>query len=273
MNNAKDYEIIREYISTNFGLEPSEKPRPLTRSKLLLFSKKYQIADWSLFFSDAKRNLNDKIIEELIDIFVVGHTSFFRNQKQFDLLKKTILPEFLRSISDDSKIDLRIWSAGCSTGEEPYSILISLMEFFGENYNNITGGVLATDISQKSLNYAQCGRYKNLKAGTKIKDSLSTFINDLDDQSFEIRKSIRKEATFRKFNLNSSPYPFNEKFHIIFCRNVLLYFTDEYRHEVQLKIVDCLNSNGYLLVGDAEKFDFEIYGLSRIGNGIYKNEK
>jgi chemotaxis protein methyltransferase CheR len=270
MNRIQGYEIIREYISTNFGLNHSEKLGPLTRSKLLLFAEKYQIKNWHIFLSEAKSNSDDKIIEELIDIFVIGHTSFFRNQKQFDLLKKVILPEFINSRSGENKIDLRIWSAGCSTGEEPYSILISLMEYFGRNYNKITCGVLATDISQKSLNHAQLGIYKNIKASAIIKENLSAYINNLNDETYEIKENIRQEATFRKFNLTEATYPFKDRFHIIFCRNVFFYFSDQYRHQVQSKIVDSLDQDGYLFLGDAEKFDFEMYGLSRIGNGIYK---
>ena len=270
MNRSNDYKFIREYLHDNFGLELPEKLRPLTRSRLLSFSKKYEIKDWAGFLSELKKGLNDKLIEDFIEIFIVGHTSFFRNRKQFDLLKKTILPEVLSANSSNREIDLRIWSAGCSTGEEPYSILITLMEYFGENYNDITCGVLATDISQKSLGHASYGRYSNVKAGAKIKEYLAPYIRDIDDETFEVKRSVRKESTFRKFNLAKEIYPFNDRFHIIFCRNVFFYFSDQYRHQVQSKIVDSLDQGGYLFLGDAEKFDFEIYGLSRMGNGIYK---
>jgi chemotaxis protein methyltransferase CheR len=270
MSQSKDYTFIREYLHYNFGLELPEKLRPLTSSKLSLFAKKYKIKDWVSFLSGLKKSLNDEIVDDFIDIFVVGHTSFFRNRKQFDFLKKTILPEFLSTNSSNETIDLRIWSAGCSTGEEPYSILISLMEYFGKNYSDIICGVLATDISQKSLDNAIRGQYANVKAGSKIKQYLAPYIRNVGDETFEIKKSVRKEVTFRKFNLTKGIYPFKDRFHIIFCRNVFFYFSDECRHRAQSKIADSLDQGGYLFLGDAEKFDFKIYGLSRIGNGIYR---
>ncbi len=270
MTQKNDYEFIRGYVSSYFGIQPSEKLRPLTRAKLSEFSKKYQILDWLTFLNKLKNNPSDKINEDFVDIFVVGHTSFLRNRKQFDLLKKLVLPDILNNQPKDESIDLRIWSAGCSTGEEPYSIMISLMQYFGEKYSSITGGVLATDISEKSLDYARAGRYKNSKVGPKIKQYISPYIRDINDHSFEIKKYVRKECTFRKFNLIERKYPFKDKFHTIFCRNVLFYFNDAYRHQVQSKIVDSLYTGGYLFLGDAENFDFDIYGLSRIGNGVYK---
>ena len=270
MSQFHNYKFIREYLHINFGLELPEKLRPLTKSKLLFFAKKYEITDWVNFLDELQRCLNGKIVDDFIDIFLVGYTSFFRNRKQFDFLKKTILPDFLDANSSNTTIDLRIWSAGCSTGEEPYSILISLMEYFGKNYNDITGGVLATDVSQKALDYAICGQYANIKAGAKIKGYLAPYIRNIDEQTFEIKKSVRKEATFRKFNLAKGFYPFKDPFHVIFCRNVFLYFSDQYRHQIQSKIVENLDEGGYLFLGDAEKFDFPIFGLSRIGNGIYR---
>ena len=270
MGQPHYYTYIREYLHINFGLELPEKLRLLTKSKLSFFAKKYEIKDWVNFLDELRKNLNDKIVDDFIDIFVVGHTSFFRNRKQFDFLKKTILPDFLDAHSSDKTLDLRIWSAGCSTGEEPYSILISLMEYFGKNYNDIKCGVLATDVSQKSLDYAISGQYANIKAGAKIKEYLAPYIYNIGDETFEIKKTLRKEATFRKFNLAKEIYPFKDPFHVIFCRNVFLYFNDQYRHRIQSKIVDNLDQGGYLFLGDAEKFDFSKYGLLRIGNGIYK---
>ena len=270
MTQKNDYEFIRGYVSAYLGIQPSEKLRPLTRAKLSEFSKKYQVLDWLTFLNKLKDNPSDKINEDFVDIFVVGHTSFLRNRKQFDLFKKLVLPDILNNQQKDKSIDLRIWSAGCSTGEEPYSIIISLMQYFGEKYSSITGGVLATDISEKSLDYARIGKYSNSKVGAKIKQYISPYIRDVNDHSFEIKKHVRKECTFRKFNLIERRYPFKDKFHTIFCRNVLFYFNDAYRHQVQSKIVDSLYTGGYLFLGDAEKFNFDVYGLSRIGNGVYK---
>lgn len=271
--NLNDYLKLRNYIQNHLGLEISKEPRPLISSKLSRFSQKHTIMNWSNFINDLfENNLSEDTVDDLIDIFVVGHTSFFRNRKQFELLKSRILPELTFNKTINTETDLRIWSAGCSTGEEVYSILITLMEYFGEKYKDITCGVLATDISQKALNQAAQGQYKRDETAINLSGLLTPYIKKINHDTFEIKSKIKQEATFRKLNLSVSKYPFINRFDIIFCRNVFLYFNGEHRKANQLKIVKSLNSGGYLFLGDAEKFDFESFGLSRIGNGIYKND-
>ena len=270
LKKDSEHTLVRNYIREKYGLDIPKNLKPIALSKLLSFTKKYLVKDWHKFFESEQKHISDGVMLELVEIFLVDHTSFFRNQKQFDILKETVLPEISNFHSSEDQLDLRIWSAGCSSGEEPYSIVISLLQYFGSNYSQIRAGVLATDISQTSLNNAKIGMYENIKVGAEMKQLIKKYVQEVDEHNFKFHEYIRNEVVFRPFNLNLSSYPFKKKFHIIFCRNVLFYFVDENRDLIQSKLINNLSDNGFLFLGDAENFEFKKYGLSRIGNGVYK---
>ena len=169
-----------------------------------------------------------------------------------------------------SHIDLRIWSAGCSTGEEAYSILVSLMEYFGEEYWNITCGVLATDISKKSLSIASKAIYETKKIDKLSLEQILGFTETLQNGKLCFTEKIRKEANFQQLNLNSKTFPFKNRFHIIFCRNVLIYFNQKSRIAAENKILQSLENGGYIFLGDAEVFMSRDYELEQLGNGVYR---
>ena len=188
----------------------------------------------------------------------------------FEVLKKELIPECVEQVNEGSHIDLRIWSAGCSTGEEAYSILVSLMEYFGEEYWNITCGVLATDISSKSLSIASKGIYEAKKIDKLSLERILGFTEALQNGQLCFTEKIRKEANFQKLNLNSKTFPFKNKFHIIFCRNVLIYFNQKSRIAAENKILQSLENGGYIFLGDAEVFMSRDYELEQLGNGVYR---
>ena len=212
---------------------------------------------------------NEKILS-LLDIFLIPHTSFFRNNRQFEVLKNEVIPKCIEHENEGNHIDLRIWSAGCSTGEEAYSILVSLMEYFGEEYWNITCGVLATDISQKSLSIASKAIYQTKKIDKLSLERILGFTEALQNGKLCFTEKIRKEANFQQLNLSSKTFPFKNKFHIIFCRNVLIYLNQKSRMAAENKILRSLEKGGYIFLGDAEVFTTRDYDLEQLGNGVYR---
>ena len=236
---VQDYSLISNFICESFGLQLSKEIKPIAKSKIAAFSKKYSVEDWSDFFKKERSKQRSKKILELVDIFLVGHTSFFRDPVQFQVLTQNVLPALVGSERDWPKeIDLRIWSAGCSSGEEPYSILFTLMNYFGPKYQNIECGVLATDISKSSLEVAKKGCYSLSRIAKNYRQEYSKYIRRVDEDLFEIAAFVKKEALFRQFNLNSENLPFRKKFHIIFCRNVLIYFEKKQRDLIALNITN-----------------------------------
>ena len=261
---------VTNFINQSYGLDIPKTLKPLARSELEKFKKKYKITDWNIFFDKISLQKKDEQISELLEIFLIDHTKFFRNYIQFEILKEKVLPYLIGAQSNIDQVDLRIWSAGCSSGEEVFSLLVVLFEFFGEQYHSMICGVLATDISKTSLKKTELGVYRCSKITSDIRSRLESYVEFKNNETFRFHEILRNELTVRKFNLNTKTYPFKKKFHIIFCRNVLLYFNKEQREITQKKLILSLKEGGFIFLGDAENLDFTLLNLKKIGNGIYQ---
>ena len=261
---------VTNFINQSYGLDIPKTLKPLARSELEKFKKKYKITDWNIFFDKISLEKKDEQISELLEIFLIDHTKFFRNYIQFEILKEKVLPYLIGAQSNIDQVDLRIWSAGCSSGEEVFSLLVVLFEYFGEQYHSMICGVLATDISKTSLKKTELGVYRCSKITSDIRSRLESYVEFKKNETFRFHENLRNELTVRKFNLNTKTYPFKKKFHIIFCRNVLLYFNKEQREITQKKLILSLKEGGFIFLGDAENLDFTLLNLKKIGNGIYQ---
>ena len=259
-----------EFINKFFGLDLSENLKPIALSELNKFKKIHGINDLKYFLNKFRYDLQDSKILDLLEIFLIPHTNFFRNNRQFGALKDEVIPECLANIEQTNAIDLRIWSAGCSTGEEAYSVLFSLMEYFGDEYWKITCGIMATDISRKSLEIASRGIYETKKIDKLIRQRILEYTEQENDGKLRIKEKIRKEANFQQLNLNSKTFPFKNKFHIIFCRNVLIYLNKDSRVAAENKIFKSLAEGGFIFLGDAEVLSSKDHKFEQLGNGIYR---
>ena len=270
MLKEKETRALVDFTNKFFGLDISEDLKPIALSELNKFKKTNKISNLEEFLNNFQYDFQNEKILSLLDIFLIPHTSFFRNNRQFEVLKNEVIPKCIEHENEGNHIDLRIWSAGCSTGEEAYSILVSLMEYFGEEYWNITCGVLATDISKKSLSIASKAIYQTKKIDKLSLERILGFTEALQNGKLCFTEKIRKEANFQQLNLNSKTFPFKNRFHIIFCRNVLIYFNQKSRIAAENKILQSLENGGYIFLGDAEVFTSRDYELEQLGNGVYR---
>lgn len=202
---------------------------------------------------------DDELLQEFIDRITINVSEFYRNPKRWDVLEKTILP-----LLTNNKQQLTIWSAACSTGEEPYSIAMMLKERFPTiNYK-----VIATDLDDQALNKAQEGIYQE----QSLKDLPTTFKNKyftVKHGLYRIDDSVKKNIIFKKHNLLSDPYPKN--IDLLICRNVLIYFTDEAKEMIYKNFSQSLAKNGVLFVGSTEQiFSPNKYELSLIDTFFYQ---
>src|SRR4030042_6711408 len=203
---------------------------------------------------------------ELLNHLTVNHTYFFRNEPQFKALKEKILPEVIAHKKDnmitnqreiDGKPSLRIWSAGCSTGEEPYSIAIVVKEAIPDLKNwNIK--IVATDASTSALEAARKGTYGQNSMRLVSKERRDLYFIERTGigrkAEYEIRDMIKNMVRFGYFNLMEENYP--AEFDIIFCSNVTIYFEIETTMGVMDKIYHSLHDDGYLFIGSSESLQF-----------------
>lgn len=195
-------------------------------------------------------------LDKLIDVFTINVSSFFRNSLSFEYINKIIIPDLLQFKNSNKDNNIRIWSAGCSFGEEPYSMAIILNEIISKEEVDIRTNIFATDIDKKAIKRAADGSYafesiKNVKFGTFQKYFTQT------KNKFQLDTEIKKMVQFSFYDLLDKnrlvpPDSIFGGFDIVLCRNVLIYFEPEYQKIIFNKLYKSLNKNVYLILGEAE---------------------
>lgn len=193
---------------------------------------------------------NDRQFEhQVVDAMTTNETLWFRDSHPYDILRERLLPELSQQSGP-----IKIWSAACSTGQEPYSIKIQECEYRRLNPGRLSSGiqVLATDISTSALELAKKGAYAQIAIRRGMPQKyLDTYFDHTGDDEWTAQSEIRQGIEFREFNLQNS-YTSLGKFDFIFCRNVLIYFSPEGKRDILLRMHGALKEGGYLILGASE---------------------
>ena len=252
--SSQEIELLSKYIYSISGIyiESSKAYLLETRlGKLLEIEKCHSYAE---LYYKSKADKSKSIEGKIIDAITTNETLFFRDNSPFELLKFKILPEVLDRRLGDSHADrstpLRIWSAACSTGQEIYSVAMVIKELLGDT-GNINLQLMGTDLSDAAIKQASYGSYNKFEIERGLaRERLQRFFLE-NGSHWKIRDEIRSMISFKKFNL-MGPFTNLGKFSIIFCRNVAIYFTREDRKKLFEKLADCLEPNGFLILGSTE---------------------
>jgi chemotaxis protein methyltransferase CheR len=208
--------------------------------------REFEIEDFSHLLRRLKTERKSKLHEQIVDAMTTNETLWFRDTYPFQILSQTILEEF----KQQRKASVRIWSAACSSGQEPYSISMITDEFVRHN-GGLKVEVVATDISQAILNEAKQAKYDALALARGLSEERKLlYFSPLGDQ-WQVNANIRSRVTFREVNLLQS-YSSLGKFDVIFCRNVLIYFSAESKKDILTRMAQSLNPRGFLLLGASE---------------------
>jgi chemotaxis protein methyltransferase CheR len=187
----------------------------------------------------------------MIDRISTNHTFFFREKDHFDLLTAEIMPMILQKLPGVRQ-NLRFWSAGCSSGEEPYSLAMTINEYLGPKASLIGADILATDISVTVLAKASQGIYTDKEVAQISPVLKNRYFVRSEDETWTAKESLKKMILFRRLNLMNQTYPFKNRFHVIFCRNVMIYFDVPTRKGLLERFYTCLEPGGYLFLGHSE---------------------
>ncbi|AKL84943.1 protein-glutamate O-methyltransferase [Bacillus atrophaeus] len=202
---------------------------------------------------------DQRLLNETLDRMTINVSEFYRNYKRWEVLETSILPLIKH------KKPLNIWSAACSTGEEPYTLAMIL-----EQQKGLSGyQILATDIDEKALEKAKTGIYQERSLQEVPASVKDRFFKQNDDRSYQVKADIKKNIRFKKHNLLADRY--EQDFDLIVCRNVFIYFTEQAKEELYLKMAQSLKKNGILFVGSTEQiFNPEKYGLVSADTFFYQ---
>ena len=250
----------------------------LSETKITMLSnrlrKRLQIlnlGDFNEYYALLTGPEGDKEMVFFLEVITTNESYFWRTTKNFDILKENILPILLKEFNGES---LKFWSAGCSTGEEPYNIAMELTESM-KNHGVFNFEILATDISKRVIEFAQTGIYTGRKLEKVPPPILSRYFvrSQEDPDHYTVRSDIKKRVTFRVSNLFEY-LPENK--HCIFCRNVMIYFSREVQEVLVQRFYQALRPGGFLVIGHSEslqlmKSDFKPISFE---NGIvYRKQK
>jgi len=227
----------------------------------------HNFQNFSEYFNYVVQDKTGEASSTLINRITTNHTFFMREPEHFYYFRDTVLP-YLKSTVRNR--DLRIWSAGCSSGEEPYALTFLIDQFFGSEKKLWDAKVLATDISTKVLEEAKRGIYPNTNLTSLPPDWRLNFFQPYDSSSSMVTGRFKNEVIFRRFNLMNQMFPFKRNFHVIFCRNVMIYFNRETRAELVNKFYDITEPGGYLFIGHSESLDRDATRYKFIMPAVYR---
>jgi chemotaxis protein methyltransferase CheR len=223
---AENYEFIRQLVYDRSRINLGPDKMELVRSRVQKRLRALGLADFESYCRLLDSSAGEEELVSLLDVISTNVTQFFREMEHFQFLQETLLPAQYHNRKQSPRQPLRVWSAACSSGQEPYSLAILLAEFF-RRQPDCAWRICATDISTRMLAVAQEGIYRSDQVKLPEADWLRAYFQKGAgswDGHYRVKSSLRQRVTFQHLNFFNWPYPWTEKFHIIFCRNVMIYF-------------------------------------------------
>ena len=266
----REFRQLRELVYERLGINLTEKKRSMLIGRLQKLLRTSSFNNFQDYYEYLVSDSSMTAMTELINRVTTNYSFFYRGKSHFEFFIQSALPEVVASLKKRNSRDLRVWTAGCSTGEEPYMLAILMREFFGNEYGMWDGGILATDISEKVLNFALQGVYPEDRTKEIPVQLKNKYLNKLNDGQLAIKDSIKREVVFRKFNLKNTHYPFQKPFQIIFCRNVMIYFDKQTRDTLLHHFYEATEPDGYLFIGHSETLGREQNLYKYIMPAVYK---
>lgn len=271
LTDSEFNELVR-IIYDKTRIQMSEHKRALVTSRI---SKRIRALNMSSFkeYIEYLKGAPDEEVTNFINAVTTNKTDFFRENKHFEYMKTTFLPNWEKSYKEGKVNNLRIWSAACSTGEEPYTIAMTLHDYFGERFNHYDIKILASDIDTNVLSHACAGIYKEETVETIQTNTLKKyFLKGTGNNAglYKVKNILQKCISFRQLNFKDEDFDIHTKFDLIFCRNVIIYFDKEFQKELFNKFYRYMKEDSYVFIGHSETL-FGISDLFKyISSNIYK---
>jgi chemotaxis protein methyltransferase CheR len=263
----KEFEQLSSYIKANYGIYLKHEKTTLVIGRLNNVLLQKGFTNFSEYYEYLINDKTGMAASTLLDKITTNHTFFMREADHFAYFSEVVLPYLT---SNDRNRDLRIWCAGCSSGEEPYTLAMIIDEFLGREKLYWDSKILATDISGKVLEEAKEGIYSNHELETLPAKWKLNYLTKLNPEQSVFNDRIRKEVIFRKFNLMEAVFPFKKKFQVIFCRNVMIYFDEITKNNLAQRFYDLLEPGGYLFIGHSESLNRDKTSFKYIQPAIYR---
>ncbi len=261
-----EYKAIGNFLSHSCGIVLGENKQYLVQNRLSFLLKKFDFSSFSDLVSCLQSNVvaAQQVKAAVIDAMTTNETFWFRDEVQFTLLTQTVLPELLKRKTGT----IRIWSAACSSGQEPYSISMcadNVIRTMGNRGRNIQ--IIGTDISETVLMEAKKAVYSELALSRGLDASAKERFFQKTHEGFKLNPEICNKVRFQQFNL-LKPFSVLGHFDIIFCRNVLIYFSDEVKRDILSRMAGVLEPGGYIFLSSTESMPIGLKEFEVVRGGV-----
>ena len=263
----REFDQLREYIQVNYGIYLKDEKKTFVIGRLHNVLTQMEFVSFTEYYKYLLSEQSGEAVTILLDKITTNHTFFMREAEHFYYLRDYALPDIGKNIRND---DLRVWCAASSTGEEPYTLAMIINDYTQSAKLSWDKKLLATDIAPNVLEIAKHGVYSNEKLESLPKYWKLSYFEKFDSDNMIVKDDHKKEVIFRRLNLMDSVFPFRKKFHIIFCRNVMIYFDSKTKDLLLQKMYDMLEKDGYLFIGHSESINKDITSLKYVCPSVYK---
>jgi len=272
--SPQEFETFRNFLQEACGILLGENKQYLVTSRLNKIMAQQNLESLTHLMQAMQRNPRSGLKEAVVDAMTTNETLWFRDVHPFNILENKVLPEIAQKLKSEP---LKIWSAAASTGQESYSMSMVIEEFKKKNPGAFRGGekILGTDISASALATARSGTYEMLALGRGLsKDRLTKHFTQTGEGRWKINPNIQKRVEFRMMNLLHS-YSILGRFDVIFCRNVLIYFSADLKKDILKRMHASLKPGGYLFLGASEALSNmpDLYEMVQCRPGIIYRAK
>lgn len=255
------YEEFKDDILKLTKIDLSSYKEKQMRRRIDSLAEKHECKSYAEYVKLIRTN--KQAFEEFINFLTINVSEFYRNVDQWKMLTSTYIPELEKRFGKN----LKVWSAACSTGDEPYSLVMALSGVLEMRNVHIN----ATDIDKQVIAQAKTGVYSKKSIAAVPQEYKEKYFEQVGEDSFKISSEIKRHVEFREHNLLRDKYP--PGYHLIVCRNVLIYFTEEAKHEIYRKFNEALCPGGILFIGSTEQvMDYKEMGYKRLSSFYYQKE-
>jgi chemotaxis protein methyltransferase CheR len=270
----EEYELFRRLVYAKSGINLGDQKMQLVRARLGKRVRSGGFASFRAYYDQVEGDQTGEELCKLLDAISTNTTHLFREIRHFRLLSEILKQWMENKAWRTANNSLRIWSAGCSRGEEPYSIGM-VAHAAVANQPAVDLRILATDLSVQMLSRAKLGLFEMHRVGTVPPEYKNRYLQRVhqDGQQFlQVVPELRQAIKFSRFNLMSEKFPFRHGFHIIFCRNVMIYFDRNTQQTLVNKFADHLLRGGYLMIGHSESLNGLQHPLSYVEPTVYRRD-
>lgn len=272
MISLEEFRLIRDYIEKHCGIHLSDEKVYLVETRLTTLMFEQGCKSFGELHDKALRDKTHVLRDKIIEGITTNETYWFRDLHPFGILNEVLFKRYAEEITAGRRNKIRIWCSACSTGQEPYSIAMTFQEFMRENpqIRREHIEIIASDISSTVLFIGKMGRYDNLSMSRGLSGEFRDRYFIRDDKVWTIKDEIKQMVRFQKLNLQEN-FQHLGKQDIIFCRNILIYFSMEFKQNILKRIASLLQPDGYLFLGASESIIMytQEYEMLRHAMGLY----